>query len=101
MKDLFVTLSIFLVCAIVIIVFLSGCATTAGQAGSNAAYIYESAPDGSCKVTVFSGREQIESATIKITKDCALSGDVKAVSAGQTNDKLVEIVDKLVPENEK
>ena len=86
-------LSVCLICAI-----LSGCATTAGQVGSNAAYVYESAPDGSCKVTVFSGREQIESATIKITKDCALSGDVKAVSAGQTSAKLIEIVDKLVPE---
>ena len=83
--------------AMLLTVALAGCATGSGQVGSNAAYIYESTPDGGCKVTVFSGREQIESATISITTDCQLTGEVKAVTAGQTSAKLVDIVDRLIP----
>ena len=97
MEDVLKVCFVFLVVAVVVIVLLSGCATAGGQVGSNAAYVYESTPDGGCRVTVFSGREQIESATILISKDCELTGDVKAVTAGQTSAKLIEIVDRLVP----
>ncbi len=81
---------------IVLCVVLAGCATSQGQVGSNAAYVYEKTDEG-CRVTVYSGREQIESAVITISQECELSGEVKAVSAGQTNDALIRVIERLAP----
>lgn len=82
---------------LVVAMLLSGCAAAGGQVGSNAAYVYEKTADGGCKVTVYTGREQVESATIVISKDCELTGEAKVITAGQTNDALIKVIDRLAP----
>ena len=97
MEDVLKVFFVFLVVAVVVIVLMSGCATAGGQVGSNAAYVYKKTTDGGCEVTVYTGREQVESATIVITKDCELTGEAKVISAGQTNDALIRVIERLTP----
>ncbi len=82
--------------AVVLAVLVSGCATSQGQVGSNAAYVYKKTADG-CEVTVYTGREQVELATISINKDCELEGQAKVIISGQTNAALIGFIDRLIP----
>ncbi len=77
-------------------VLLAGCAAPGGQVGSNAAYEYRRTSDGGCEVTVYSGREQIEAVAVTITPDCELDARAQALTAGQTNETLLRILDRVI-----
>lgn len=76
---------------------LTGCAYPGGQVGSNAAYSYERTAEGGCIVTVYSGREQIDTASLVVTEDCRLEASAGNLASGSTSEALIRVIDRLVP----